>query len=81
MSLILLFLAGSFGIVLWRRAGGVIAEMSPTSKQPLAIGVFASVLLVRLTLRAIIGEFVGKSVWWCWVEGIIAIFYGGTVDY
>ncbi|KAL8704661.1 MAG: hypothetical protein Q9201_002195 [Fulgogasparrea decipioides] len=67
--LVLRFFAGAFGSSALTNSGGVIADMFPASERGLAMSVFAAA-------GPIVGGFVGETVGWRWLEGIMAILTG-----
>ena len=72
--LVLRFWSGVFGSSPLANAGGVIADMFTASKRGLALSVFAAAPFLGPTIGPIAGGFVGQSVGWKWVLGVMAIF-------
>ncbi|KAL8711764.1 MAG: hypothetical protein Q9220_003935 [cf. Caloplaca sp. 1 TL-2023] len=75
---VLRFLAGAFGSSPLTNSGGVIADLFPASQRGLALSVFAAAVrpFTGPTLGPIVGGFVGETIGWRWLEGIMAIFTG-----
>ncbi|KAL9586503.1 MAG: hypothetical protein Q9212_000863 [Teloschistes hypoglaucus] len=67
--IILRFFAGAFGSSALTNSGGVIADLFPASQRGLALAVFACA-------GPIVGGFVGETVGWRWLAGVMAIFTG-----
>lgn len=76
--IILRFLAGSWGSSPLTNAGGIIADMFPSSHRGLAIGVFALMPFLGPSIGPIIGGFLAMTKGWRWVEGLLAIFSGAV---
>ncbi|KAJ4392118.1 MFS siderochrome iron transporter 1 [Gnomoniopsis smithogilvyi] len=75
--IVLRFLAGSFGSSPLTNAGGVIADMFSAAQRGLATSLFAAMPFLGPVLdRWVLGGFVGETVGWRWIEGVMAIFTG-----
>jgi multidrug resistance protein len=73
---ILRFFAGAFGSSPLTNAGGTLADMFEASQRGLAMAVFAAAPFLGPGAGPIVGGFVGETVGWRWVEGVMAIFTG-----
>ncbi|CAF1255392.1 unnamed protein product [Adineta steineri] len=73
---ILRFFAGSFGASPLTNAGGVIADLFDNSQRGVVMALFASTAFLGPALGPMVGGFVGETVGWRWVEGVMTIFSG-----
>jgi len=74
--IILRFFAGAFGSSPLTNAGGVIADMFPAEERGTAMSLFAAAPFLGPVIGPICGGFIGETVGWRWVEGVMAIFTG-----
>ncbi|CAF1061071.1 unnamed protein product [Adineta steineri] len=74
--IILRFFAGLFGASPLTNAGGVIADLFDSSERGAVMTLFAATAFLGPALGPIVGGFVGETVGWRWVEGVMAIFTG-----
>lgn len=74
--IVMRFLAGTFGASPLTNAGGVIADIFPANKRGAAMGIFAAAPFLGPTIGPVVGGFMGETVGWRWVEGVMAIFTG-----
>ncbi|KIX09346.1 uncharacterized protein Z518_00425 [Rhinocladiella mackenziei CBS 650.93] len=74
--LVMRFFAGTFGASPLTNAGGVIADMFPSSQRGLAMSIFAAAPFLGPVIGPIVGGFVSETVGWRWVEGVMCIFTG-----
>jgi multidrug resistance protein len=70
------FLAGCFGSSPLTNAGGVIADMFPTSERGVAMAFFTTAPFMGPALGPICGGFLSMTVSWRWVEGLICVLSG-----
>jgi multidrug resistance protein len=74
--LILRFFAGAFAASSLANAGGVLADLFVASQRGIPLSFFALTTFVGIILGPMVGGFVGETVGWRWVEGVMAIFTG-----
>jgi len=74
--IILRFLAGSFGASSLANSGGVLADLFEASERGIVLSLFAGITFLGIILGPIVGGFIGETVGWRWVEGVVAIFTG-----
>ncbi|RMZ88040.1 hypothetical protein DV736_g4740, partial [Chaetothyriales sp. CBS 134916] len=74
--IVLRFLAGTFGASPLTNAGGVVADLLPASQRGLGMALFASAPFLGPVIGPVVGGFMGETVGWRWVEGVMAIFTG-----
>ena len=70
------FLAGVFGASPLTNAGGVIADLFPSSSRGLAMAIFSTAPFLGPVLGPIMGGFITIGVGWRWVQGVCCIFLG-----
>lgn len=70
------FLAGTFGSSPLTNAGGVIADMMSANQRGIGMAIFAAAPFLGPVIGPICGGFIGETVGWRWVEGVMAIFTG-----
>ncbi|CAF1049368.1 unnamed protein product [Adineta steineri] len=73
---ILRFFAGAFGASPLTNAGGVIADLFDDSERGVFLALFTTAAFFGPGLGPVVGGFVGETVGWRWVEGVMAIFTG-----
>lgn len=74
--IVLRFFAGTFGSSPLTNAGGVIADMFPSSQRGLGMSIFAAAPFLGPVIGPIVGGFVGETIGWRWNEGVMACFTG-----
>jgi MFS family permease len=70
------FFAGAFGSSPLTNAGGVIADMFPVKSRGFAFAIFAATPFLGPCLGPPIGGFIGETVGWRWLMGVVTIFSG-----
>ncbi|EME88247.1 uncharacterized protein MYCFIDRAFT_159481 [Pseudocercospora fijiensis CIRAD86] len=73
--IILRFFAGAIGSSPLTNAGGVIADMFPARERGLAMSLFATAPFMGPVIGPI-ASFVGETIGWRWIQGVMAIFTG-----
>lgn len=73
---ILRFFAGTFGASPLTNSGGVIADMFSAKERGFATACFAAAPFLGPSIGPIVSGFVGETVGWRWIEGVMAIFTG-----
>jgi MFS family permease len=74
--LILRFLGGAVGSNSLISAGAVVVDQFQPRQRGLALAYYAVTPFLGPTLGPIMGGFVGETLGWRWIEGLLAIFTG-----
>ncbi|KIW79596.1 hypothetical protein Z517_06208 [Fonsecaea pedrosoi CBS 271.37] len=74
--LVMRFFAGTFGASPLTNAGGVIADIFPSSQRGLGMSIFAAAPFLGPCIGPVVGGFISETIGWRWVEGVMAIFTG-----
>ncbi|UJR19438.1 hypothetical protein I4U23_022568 [Adineta vaga] len=74
--LILRFFAGAFAASSLANSGGVLADLFLASKRGIPLSALVVATFAGIIIGPIIGGFVGETIGWRWVEGVMAIFTG-----
>ncbi|CAF1026503.1 unnamed protein product [Adineta steineri] len=74
--IILRFFAGSFAASSMANSGGVIADLFEGSERGIPLSIFVGSTFLGIIIGPVVGGFVGETIGWRWVEGLMTISSG-----
>ncbi|CAF0786647.1 unnamed protein product [Adineta ricciae] len=74
--IILRVFAGAFGASSMVNAAGVIADLFDAAERGIPLSIFVAATFLGIVIGPIVGAFMGETVGWRWVEGVMGILDG-----